>query len=90
MPAAVVQIVVVEVDRAVLLGRMPEAVLVPCPGDAAHRASGRVDELAVVPAGPGAVTIAQSGLAPRGAPNSFADLAAQLQPAVVNIATKQK
>ncbi len=42
-----------------------------------------------VPA-PGAVTIAQSGLAPRGAPNSFADLAAQLQPAVVNIATKQK
>lgn len=39
---------------------------------------------------PGAVTIAQSGLAPRGAPNSFADLAAQLQPAVVNIATKQK
>ena len=38
----------------------------------------------------GPVTIAQSGLAPRGAPNSFADLAAQLQPAVVNIATKQK
>jgi serine protease Do len=38
----------------------------------------------------GPATIAQSGLAPRGAPNSFADLAAQLQPAVVNIATKQK
>ncbi|WP_298598816.1 trypsin-like peptidase domain-containing protein [uncultured Sphingorhabdus sp.] len=38
----------------------------------------------------GPVAIAQSGLAPRGAPNSFADLAAQLQPAVVNIATKQK
>ncbi|HEX4874398.1 MAG TPA: trypsin-like peptidase domain-containing protein [Sphingorhabdus sp.] len=38
----------------------------------------------------GPVTIAQSGLAPRGAPASFADLAAQLQPAVVNIATKQK
>jgi serine protease Do len=38
----------------------------------------------------GPVTIAQSGLAPRGAPNSFADLAAQLQPAVVNIATRQK
>lgn len=36
------------------------------------------------------VAIAQSGLAPRGAPNSFADLAAQLQPAVVNIATRQK
>jgi serine protease Do len=29
-------------------------------------------------------------LAPRGAPNSFADLAEQLQPAVVNIATKKK
>lgn len=41
-------------------------------------------------AAPSAVAIAQSGLAPRGAPNSFADLAAQLQPAVVNIATKQK
>lgn len=34
--------------------------------------------------------IMQSGLAPRGAPSSFADLAEQLQPAVVNIATKQK
>jgi serine protease Do len=43
-----------------------------------------------VAAAQGPVTIAQSGLAPRGAPNSFADLAAQLQPAVVNIATKQK
>jgi serine protease Do len=31
-----------------------------------------------------------ASLAPRGAPNSFADLAEQLQPAVVNIATKQK
>jgi serine protease Do len=31
-----------------------------------------------------------ANLAPRGAPNSFADLAEQLQPAVVNIATKQK
>lgn len=38
----------------------------------------------------GPVAIAQTGLAPRGAPSSFADLAAQLQPAVVNIATKQK
>ena len=37
-----------------------------------------------------AVSVSQSGLAPRGAPDSFADLAAQLQPAVVNIATKQK
>jgi serine protease Do len=32
----------------------------------------------------------QSGIAPRGAPDSFADLVEQLQPAVVNIATKQK
>jgi serine protease Do len=39
---------------------------------------------------PGSVGIAQSGIAPRGAPDTFADLAAQLQPAVVNIATKQK
>lgn len=31
-----------------------------------------------------------AGLAPRGAPNSFADLSEQLQPAVVNINTKQK
>ena len=37
-----------------------------------------------------AVAAGQSGLAPNGAPNSFADLAEQLQPAVVNIATKQK
>ena len=33
---------------------------------------------------------AQANLAPAGAPSSFADLVAQLQPAVVNIATKQK
>ncbi len=33
---------------------------------------------------------APANLAPRGAPNSFADLAEQLQPAVVNISTKQK
>ena len=31
-----------------------------------------------------------SALAPRGAPMSFADLAAKLQPAVVNISTKQR
>jgi serine protease Do len=42
----------------------------------------------VTAAGP--VVLAQSGIAPRGAPDSFADLAAQLQPAVVNIATRQK
>jgi serine protease Do len=33
---------------------------------------------------------AQANLAPAGAPSSFADLVSQLQPAVVNIATKQK
>jgi serine protease Do len=33
---------------------------------------------------------AQANLAPAGAPSSFAELAAQLQPAVVNIATRQK
>lgn len=38
----------------------------------------------------GPVALAQSGLAPRGAPGSFADLVERLQPAVVNIATKQK
>ncbi len=43
-----------------------------------------------IAAAQGPVTMAQTGLAPRGAPNSFADLAAQLQPAVVNIATRQK
>src|SRR4051794_38503273 len=31
-----------------------------------------------------------TGMAPRGAPMSFADLAAKLQPAVVNISTKQR
>lgn len=39
---------------------------------------------------PGSVAMVQSGVAPRGAPDSFADLVEQLQPAVVNIATKQK
>jgi serine protease Do len=39
---------------------------------------------------PGSVAMVQSGIAPRGAPDSFADLVEQLQPAVVNIATKQK
>ena len=37
-----------------------------------------------------AISASQSGLAPRGAPDSFADLAEQLQPAVVNITTKKK
>lgn len=39
---------------------------------------------------PVSATLAQAGLAPGGAPTTFADLAAKLQPAVVNIATKQK
>ncbi len=39
---------------------------------------------------PGTVALAQSGMAPKGAPDSFADLVEQLQPAVVNISTKQK
>jgi serine protease Do len=39
---------------------------------------------------PGTVALVQSGMAPKGAPDSFADLVEQLQPAVVNIATKQK
>lgn len=38
----------------------------------------------------GAPVSEQINLAPGGAPSSFADLAAQLQPAVVNIATRQK
>src|SRR3954468_4393606 len=33
---------------------------------------------------------APSVMAPRGAPQSFADLVAKLQPAVVNISTKQR
>lgn len=39
---------------------------------------------------PVSATLAQAGMAPPGAPATFADLAAKLQPAVVNIATKQK
>jgi serine protease Do len=43
--------------------------------------------------GPVGAQVAQnapSALAPRGAPTSFADLSAKLQPAVVNISTKQR
>ena len=43
--------------------------------------------------GPVGAQVAQnapSAMAPRGAPQSFADLAARLQPAVVNISTKQR
>ncbi len=42
-----------------------------------------------VPAETGPVS-APAGLAPRGAPTSFADLTARLQPAVVNISTTQR
>ncbi|MFM2257333.1 MAG: hypothetical protein RIQ28_1180, partial [Pseudomonadota bacterium] len=56
--------------------------------------SGSAYALSTGDAGPvtaqGPVAIAQSSLAPRGAPASFADLVERLQPAVVNIATKQK
>ena len=56
--------------------------------------SGSAYALSTGDAGPvkaqGPVAIAQSSLAPRGAPGSFADLVERLQPAVVNIATKQK
>ena len=44
-------------------------------------------------AGPVGAQVAQNApqaMAPRGAPQSFADLAAKLQPAVVNISTKQR
>jgi serine protease Do len=39
---------------------------------------------------PANVALMQTGMAPKDAPDSFADLVEQLQPAVVNIATKQK
>ena len=38
-------------DRTVLVGRMAEAVLVPCPGRTTHRTGRRVDQFAVQPAG---------------------------------------
>ena len=46
-----------------------------------------------IASGPVGAQVAQnapSALAPRGAPQSFADLAARLQPAVVNISTRQR
>ena len=42
------------------------------------------------PVGAQVAQTAPSALAPRGAPTSFADLSAKLQPAVVNISTKQR
>lgn len=48
---------------------------------------GAVTAQTATPSGPAG---SAAGLAPRGAPASFADLTEQLQPAVVNISTKQK
>ena len=52
-PAAVVEVVVVEVDGAVVRGGMAEAVFLPRPAGAAHRTGGGVDQHAMVPVRPG-------------------------------------
>jgi serine protease Do len=59
-------------------------------GSAFALAAGEPTSTSVPVPVPGTVALAQSGVAPKGAPDSFADLVEQLQPAVVNIATKQK
>ena len=51
---------------------------------------GTAFSVAVGPVGAQVAQNAPRALAPRGAPISFADLAAKLQPAVVNISTKQR
>src|SRR4051812_44921086 len=51
---------------------------------------GTAFSLATGQAGAQVAQNAPGALAPRGAPQSFADLAAKLQPAVVNISTKQR
>ena len=51
---------------------------------------GSVFSIASGPVGAQVAQNAPQALAPRGAPQSFADLAAKLQPAVVNISTKQR
>src|SRR3954469_6592390 len=51
---------------------------------------GTAFSLATGQAGAQVAQNAPSAMAPRGAPMSFADLAARLQPAVVNISTKQR
>ncbi|HET7708903.1 MAG TPA: Do family serine endopeptidase [Sphingomicrobium sp.] len=51
---------------------------------------GSVFSLMSGPVGAQVAQNAPQALAPRGAPQSFADLAAKLQPAVVNISTKQR
>src|SRR3954452_15895007 len=51
---------------------------------------GTAFSLATGQAGAQVAQNAPSAMAPRGAPMSFADLSARLQPAVVNISTKQR
>src|SRR3990170_8858609 len=53
-------------------------------------AGGTALSIATGPVGAQVAQNAPAALAPRGAPQSFADLAARLQPAVVNISTKQR
>src|SRR5688572_5157902 len=53
-------------------------------------AGGTALSVATGPVGAQVAQNAPAALAPRGAPQSFADLAARLQPAVVNISTKQR
>ena len=53
-------------------------------------AGGTALSVATGPVGAQVAQNAPAALAPRGAPQSFADLAAKLQPAVVNISTKQR
>jgi len=53
-------------------------------------AGGTALSIATGPVGAQVAQNAPTALAPRGAPQSFADLAAKLQPAVVNISTKQR
>ena len=51
---------------------------------------GSAFSIATGPVGAQVAQNAPQAMAPRGAPQSFADLAAKLQPAVVNISTKQR
>ena len=51
---------------------------------------GTAFSLATGPVGAQTAQNSPSAMAPRGAPQSFADLVERLQPAVVNISTKQK
>src|SRR5687768_6672119 len=53
-------------------------------------AGGTALSIATGPVGAQVAQNAPAAMAPRGAPQSFADLAARLQPAVVNISTKQR